>query len=251
MVKFVLTDAITMYDGVDISGDLHTVGLEYTADLQDCTAFGDGARRRLAGLLDVKASHQGWWDHVDEVGPPIDSLDKELFEKIGAASGLMSMSPDGGQGGEVGFSFTPQESVYSPGAVVGEIFAFNLECMGDGPLIRGTVMDKAVFATTTNGVARQLGASLITETIYSTIHVTAASGSTPTLDVTIESDNDMGMAGATTRLTHPEITGVGANQQTLVAAIMDDWWRMVFTIGGGTPSFTIFGIIGIQKTITP
>ena len=254
MTKFVLRDAICMYNGNDISGDLQTIELAYSSDLQDSTAFGDLSRRRLPGLLDVSSSHQGYYDHVEEVGPPIDSLDKDLFEKIAATSSLMSFSADGGQGGEVGFSYIPQAAAYNPGASVGEVYAFTLECVGDGPLVGGTVMEKAVFTSTTSGTSRQLGAVLATQTITSTIHVTGVvSGTNPTLDVTVESDDDTGFASATVQMTHPQFTAIGSNQQTIVnTAETDDWWRLVLTIGGtDTPTFTVFGIIGIQLTLTP
>jgi len=243
-----------MYDGNDISGDLQTIELAYSAEMQDCTTFGNNARRRLAGLLDVSSTHQGYWDHVDEPGPPLDSLDKDLFDKIAAASSLMSFSADGGQGGEVGFSYIPQAAAYNPGASIGEVYAFTLECLGDGPLVKGTVMEKATYTATANGTARQLGAVLATQTITSTVHVTGVvSGTNPTLDVTIESDNDSGMAGASVRMTHPQFTAIGSNQQTVVNTVeTDDWWRPVITIGGtDTPTFTVFVIIGIQLTLTP
>ena len=246
MVKFVMTDAKVLYDGRDISGDLNTVGLEYTAELVDCTAFGDITRRRLAGLLDVNANHQGFWDHVGAS----DSLDKELFDKIGlAANGLMSMSDSGGTLGDVGFSFIGREGEYAPGASVGEILAFTITVVGDGPLTRGLVMENSVFTVTVNGTPRQNGAALSTDTIYSTVHVVAASGTTPTLDVTVESDDLIGFGTPLVRLTHPQFTTVGANQQTLVGPVTDDWWRLVMTISGGSPSFTVFGILAIQQTV--
>ncbi len=253
MVKFVLKDVVCMYGGNDISGDQHTIDLAYSADLQDCTTFGNTARRRLPGLLDVSSSHQGYWDHVDEVGPPIDSLDKDLFEKIAAASSLMSFSADGGQIGEVGFTYIPQAAAYNPGGSIGEVFGFSLECVGDDPLVRGEVMENQAFTVTVNGTARQLGAVSALQTIYSSIHVTAVVGTTPTLDVTVESDDAMGFPLPTVQMTHPQLTGVGSNQQTIVnTVIADDWWRMVMTITGtGGPSFTLFGIIAIQATLTP
>lgn len=247
MAKFVLKDAVVMFDGRDLSGELSSVELEYSQTTPEFTAFGDGAKRRLPGILNVNANQNGWWDAVSAA----DSLDADLFAKLAAASGLMSMSPDGGQIGEVGFSFKTQTAEYAPGASHGEVFAFALSVMGDDIMIRGSVMENAVFTSTANGTARQVGALVAGQTMFSTIHVVAASG-TPTLDVTVESDATNSFSGGeTVRMTHPQFTAVGANQQSVAGAITDSWWRLVLAIGGSSPSFTVFGVLGIFAGSSP
>ena len=245
MAKFVLTDAKVFYGGRDLSGELSSVGFEYTAETPDRTTFGGSARRRLPGVLDVSASHQGFWDSLTAA----DSVDQDLFDKIGAASDLMSFSPDGGQLTEIAYSFQCQAAEYSPGATHGEVFAFSVSVQGDGPLVRGEVMENGVFTTPVGGTTNNLGAVAAEETIYSTVHVVAASGTTPLLDVTVESDVTDAFIGAeTTRMTHPQFGAVGADRQSLVGAVTDAWWRLLLTIAGGSPSFTVFGSLGIQLT---
>jgi len=245
--KFVLKDAKIYYDGRDLSGELSNISLEYSAETPDSTTFGETTRRRLPGLLNVVANHNGFWDSVSAT----DDLDGDLFAKIGAGSGLMSMSHEGGLLGNWAFAFPPIAATYAPGATIGEVFAFALTVNGDGPLARGLVMENSVFTVTVNGTARQNGAALATDTIRSTVHVVAASGTTPTLDVTVESDDAVGFVSPVLRLTHPQFTAVGANQQSLVGPVTDDWWRLVMTITGTTPSFTVFGSLSIQPTTLP
>lgn len=251
MAKFVLKNAKVLFEGRDISGELSNIALEYSAETPERTAFGDNTRRRLPGVLDVVATQSGYWDAISAT----DSLDKDLFDRIAAASGIMSFSPDGGALGDDGFSFKAQTAVYAPGATHGEVFAFTLTVNGDGPLIRGTVMENSIFTVTANGTIRDLSpAAVDTDTIYSYVHVTAVSGSSPTLDVTVESDELVGFASPTVQLTHPQFTAVGADLQSQVGPIVpnvDVHYRMVMTVGGGSPSFTVFGIIGIQRTLTP
>ena len=248
MGKFLFKDAVVMWGGRDLSGDLSAVSLEYSADIQEATAFGDTTKVRLPGVLDVVANQQGWWDSISAA----DSLDKDLFDDIGAASRNMSFSPDGGQLGEIAFSFPILSAEYSPGASHGEVFAFSLTTNGTGILVRGSVMEKSAFLTgATNGTTRQVGAVAAEETIYSVIHATAIAGTNPTLDVVIESAVT-DFATITTRMTHPQLTAVGSNRQSVVGAITDTWWRLVLTVGGtDTPSFTVFGMLGIQPTVLP
>ena len=248
MGKFLFKDAVVMFDGRDISGELSAVALDYSADIPEATAFGDTSKVRLPGVLDVTANQQGWWDSVSAG----DSLDKDLFDDVGAASSHMSFSPDGGQLGEIAFSFPTLTGEYTQGASHGEVFAFGLTVSGTGILVRGKVMEKSAFGTgVNNGTTRQVGQVLVAETAYSIIHATAVAGTNPTLDVVIESAVT-DFATITTRMTHPQLTAVGSNRQSVVGAITDTWWRLVLTVGGtDTPSFTVFGMIGIQQTTLP
>ena len=246
MAKFVLKDAIVVYDGRNLSGELSQVGFEVAVTTPENTTFGNNSIRRLPGIIDISAAHSGYFSS-DAIG---DSVDADLFAKIGAADGLMSFSPDGGQETEIAYNFKTQAATYAPGASHGEVFAFALNVNGSGALVRGQVMKNAAQAGTANGTSIQVGAATALETITSIVHATAVSGTNPTLDVTVESDDAADMVGSTLRLTHPQVTAVGANRQTLVGAVTDTWWRMVFTIGGtDTPTFTVFGLVSVQATL--
>jgi len=250
MGKFIIDDAVVMYGGRDISGDLNSISLEYSQDLADSTAFGDGARRRVPGILDVVANHSGWWDSISAS----DSLDADLFAKVGALGAeQMSMTGEGGTIGDIAYSFPVLSAQYNQGGSHGEVYPFSITVNGNDPLVRGEVFEKSIKTATGNGTARQLGAVAADETVFSIIHVTTLGTSTPTLDVTIESAPS-DFAGESTQLTHPQVndaSGVTSDRQFLAGANTDDWWRVVVTIGGGSPSFTLFAIIGIQKTILP
>jgi len=70
-----------------------------------------------------------------------------------------------------------------------------------------------------------------------TLNVTAASGTTPTLDVIVETSDDPTFAtNARTLMTFTQKTTTGT--QRLSAAGMDRYIRPKATIGGTTPSFT-------------
>ena len=249
MGKFVLTDAVVLFDGRDLSGNLNSVSLEVSVETPEKTVFGDGTRTRLPGIMDITANHNGYWEVISAA----DDLDADLIARVGASSALMSLSDDGGTLGDFAYSFLSQTANYVRGASHGEVYAFSITVNTDGPLVRGIVMENSAFATTTDGTDRQIGAVSATQSIYSSLHVTAVSGTNPTLDVTVESDASTDFSGAeTVRLTHPQLTAVGSNQQILAGAITDDWWRLVMTIGGtDTPTFTVFGALAIQTTLQP
>jgi hypothetical protein len=245
MGVFVATNVKAWLDGYDVSGRLNQLGLEYAAELQDSTVFGLATRRRTGGLKTVKASLQGFADYAD------DDIDEQLFARIGVANSVFSVSPDGGDEGEIGFSFRAVTGTYQPGASIGEMMAFSAEAEcsdGDG-LVRGMVMHNATRTSSASGTARQLGQVAAGQKLYAALHVLAASAG-DTLDVIVESDNDSGFASPITRVTFSQVSGaaIGAQWATPVAgAITDDWWRVKWTIAGnGGESFQFVVIVGIK-----
>lgn len=250
MGKFVFRDVCIYYGGRDLSGELSSLNLEFGADTPDVTTLRDTARRRLAGLLDVSSTHQGWYSSDGA----LDSVDLDLFSQVGAGPLLISAAAEGAPLGQVSYSWKALTADYSPGASVGEVFAFNFNTTGDSHLARGEVMENAAAAFTfvgiTQGTSNQLGAALAEDTIYSSVHVVAVSGTSPTLDLTVESDDADAspFASGVTRFTHTQFTGVGSEQLTLVGPVTDDWWRYVIDIGGTTPSFLMFLSLAINRT---
>lgn len=251
MAKFVFRDVKIYYGGRDLSGELSSLNLEFGAETPDSTVLSDSTRRRLPGLLSVSSTHNGWWDSVSAT----DSVDKDLFDQVGAGALLISASINAGVIGEIAYSWKALTAEYAPGATVGEVFGYTFNTTGDGRLVRGTVFENSAFTFVgaTQGTSNNFGAALSTDTIYSSIHVYAVSGTSPTLDVTVESDDADAspFASPVVRLTHPQMTAVGSNQQTLVGPVTDDWWRYVITVGGTTPSFTLYAALAILPTVPP
>ena len=248
MAKFVFRDICIYYEGRDLSGELSSLNLEYGAETPDATTLRDTARRRLPGLLDVSSTHTGWWDS-DPLGNTAADIDLDLFNSVAANPGLVSASINGGAVGEVSYSWQALTAEYSPGNTVGEVFQFTFNTTGDSRLVRGEVLNNSTHIVTANTAKSSgPGAAGATDTIYSIVHVYAASGTSPTLDVVLESDADASAGGEVTRITHTQFTGVGAELLTLAGPVTDTFWRHTFTIGGGSPSFTIYSAVAIIPT---
>lgn len=114
--------------------------------------------------------------------------------------------------------------------------------------VRGTIFHDGDTArsATANGTARQLGAISSTQKLYAAIACLSGSPS-DTLDVTVESDNAEGFPSATTRVTFAQIKAAGMSEwKELSGPITDDWWRIVWTIGGAGPSFRFVVLLAIH-----
>lgn len=241
MATLVLRDAKIWWDGHDFSGDHNQIALDYSADMLDETAFGDNTHIRKGGLKNVLFTGNGWWDG------DTDRIDPTAFAKVGVDGNALAISPGGGSEGDVAYFFKPIAGSYNPGATIGELLAFEMTAEARHNLVRGTVMQNGTETATGSGTSRQLGAVTTTDKhLYAALHVFSASGTSPTLDVTIRSDDNTGMTTPETRVTFSQATGRSSQWATPVSgAITDDWWDIEWTIGGTTPEFNFAVVVGI------
>lgn len=241
MAQYVLEDCKLYLDKYNLSGDMNNLALNPEIDVIDDTTFSsNGARRKVAGLQNVTADFQGYYEAGEG------KVDDALFNAIGAVNSPVTICPTDGAAGEPGYIFRALTSQYSPGATVGEIFAFTVTAEGSGKLVKGTVMLNGALTATGTGTARQLGAVTATQKLYAAIHAVTVSGTDPTLDLVVQSDDAEGFTDPTDRITFAQLTDEGSEWATPVAgAITDDWWRLSYTISGTDPSFTCVVVVGI------
>ena len=239
MAIHVLKDQKLWFGGYDVTGKANALGLDCGAEAVDDTVFGDTTRSRTGGLKTVAAQVEGFFDAA--------ALGSVLYDNIGVKDVPMSFGAQGGAENDVAYTFLANLGQLQLGDEIGGMFDFSVGAEGSGDLIRATLMHNAARTATANGTARQLGAVSATEKLYAALHVVAASGTTPTLDVTVESDDASGFASPTTRITFAQKTAIGSEWATPVAgSITDDWWRITWTITGTGPSFTFAVVVGIQ-----
>lgn len=166
---------------------------------------------------------------------------------MGAATRVpVTVCPLTGADGEIAYLFRATNAKYSCGAAVGEMLKFQVSGTGTGPLVRATVMQTGEETATGAGTARELGAITATQRLTAHLHVLSASGTDPTLDVIVTSDDAEGMVDPTTRVTFTQATDVTSEQKTLDGPVTDTWWQVSWTIGGtNTPTFEFIVAFGI------
>ena len=244
MAAFILKDAKILYGGFDISGILNSVALNHQSELQDGSTFAQQTRVNIPGVMNSSIEVGGFFDDV---------LDPLLFEGVGqpiTSIEAASVSPDGGAAGDVSYSMEVDVANFSPGASYGEIFAFSTTLQGNGPLIRGTLLENALKSSTAVGTGQDIGTLLSTEGLWAALHVTAVTGTSPTLDLLIESDVS-GFSSPTTRITFAQMVAIGSQFLNVDGPITpDDLFRANWTIGGtSSPSFQIFVTVGKRLLI--
>lgn len=184
-----------------------------------------------------------------------DQVDEELGLDGGtlAASTPLTILPAGTADGSLGYTFRANQLEYTPiSGAVGDVAMARLAGRARrGPVVRGTVLHPPSTArtSTANGTGRQLGALSSAQSMYAALHITAASGTTPTIDVKIQSDDNGSFTSPTDRITFSQASAAGWQWSSVAGAVTDDYWRVVYTIGGTGPSFQFCVVAGIATTV--
>lgn len=240
MANFVQTQLkcyLGPYDLPNFKGN----NLTLTQEPQDAAVWGVSTRIHKTGLTGVAFGGDGLGDHA------ADGVETILSAQMGLDDRVVTLAPVTGAEGERAYSFGGLISSLQPlGGAVGELSKFVMSGMGASGLWFHGPIDHAKAARTTsgNGAGRQLGAVATGEKLYATLHVFAASGTSPTLDVEIESDDNSGFTTPTSRLTFAQKVAAGAEIKAVAGPFTDDYYRVKYTIGGTTPSFTFAVVIG-------
>lgn len=241
MATYAVTGAKLYHGAYDLSGTATQVAVQMEAEALDATTFGSsGWRERIAGLKQVNLSGVSGFNEADD-GP-----DDVVFTALGTATVITVAHTDGADG-EPATSFQALPLDYNPEANIGQLWGYSFSAQGKTAAAHGTILHPATARTATGtGTGRQLGSVASGEYLYSALHVIAASGTSPTLDVVVESDDNSGFTSATSRITFSQATAIGAQWATPVAgAISDDYFRVSYTIGGTSPSFTFVVVTAI------
>jgi len=241
MATYVSDNVKLWMDGVDLSGFMNAAALEASSELQDATAYGHTTKGNRPGLHVVNLNMEGFQDFATGASDPT------LWARINSTKTPIIMSPDGGTEGDNAFLFRAVLAQYTPSEGVGEMATFNVsaEAGDDSPLVNGTLLLNRTSTSSSNSSGSQLGAVATGQRLIAAVQVLAASGSSPTLDVTIESDDNGSFTSATTQITFTQATAQTTEYLTAAGAIADDWFRAAFAIGGGSPSFTFVVAVGI------
>ena len=243
MAKQVLKNLGLYYGSLALASQINQVALEATAPEVDVATFdSNGWSDTVAGLLKASLRFDGFWDAAEP--------DASAFDQISKADWPATVVKPAGTVpavGDVAYFLLASEFSYTLGGTVGAASRLSLALTGAGALLRGRVADYQAPATATgNGTGYQLGAVTAAQRLYYAVHVVGASGTLPTLDLVIESDDADTFGSATTRVTVAQFTDEGTAYGSVAGAITDTWWRVRRTIGGTSPEFTYLVALAIR-----
>jgi hypothetical protein len=244
MAKTVLTNVRLFGVGADLTGNSNKVEITTEVEDKESTNYAsDGWTEVLGGLASAEISGEGQW----EAGDP-GKVDDASWSQLGG-TGPWSVGPVGAAVGDLAYLTNAMRAEYKLGEAVGEIAPWTGTAKSSWPMARGQMAHPpgAARTATGTGTALNLGAVASGKRLYASLHVLSVAGTTPSITVSVESDDASGFASPTTRLTFNAATAVGGQiLRTDGTAITDTWWRVAWTISGTTPSFLFVSALGIQ-----
>ncbi len=244
MAVAVHTNCKVYIGGYDVSGDFNKIAMNDGANEVDVKVFTNTAENVVPGVWKPTIAGSGFV----QFGTGL--IHEDLLSYFGVANVPVTVCPETAAAGAQASFMKAIEATYSPlSGKVGEAIPFNIAASGQGiPLVGGGKVFVAAgnkTSSSSSGII-QLGAVSASQRVYGAIHVLFASGSTPTLDVTVKSAALVGFGSPTTRLTFGTIGSLGYDFQQASGAITDQFWRVDWTIGGtGSPTFSFVVVVGI------
>ncbi len=228
-------DTVVYANGFNVTRFLQDFsGPEQVLNFEDSTAFGDKSHVKTPTVGESDSSFSGIYDS--------DAAASHDFLKaaIGTAEDHFIVLRDGDAFGNVGFAMVGFETTYgleSPvegivtmaGGVTSRIGDEEIRVLQERATktstFTGATLDN--LAATTNGGAAYLQAF-------------AASGSSPTLDVTVRHSTDNFVGDDTLLATFVQVVVSRKRERVPIVGTIKQSVRIIGTIGGGSPSFELF-----------
>jgi hypothetical protein len=249
MAAFTLTDTSIYAGALDASCFGNTVDLGMETETVDATTFCSGGWRVfIPGLKSWSASFAGPQDMAATTAANTLTPDEHYLLTVGTAYPLMFV-PQGAAESSVAYGSNGLLNMYVPlGGSVGDLAEQSTQwspATTNMPLVRGVLATKQTVTATGSGTGHQLGAVTASQRLYAGVHFLTAGGTTPSITVILESDDNAGFTSATTRATFAAATTRSAQWTSVAGAIADDYYRLRWTVSGSGPSFQVRGFIGI------
>tara|TARA_R100001443_G_scaffold84831_2_gene91496 strand:- start:1241 stop:1957 length:717 start_codon:yes stop_codon:yes gene_type:complete len=223
-------DAVAILDNTNLSSTLTDMSLSLTSDVAETSTFSVSSKTFVAGLKDGTATASGYFETSDP------DSDAEYLAQLGGSGVAFSIAPIGYTRGNPTSLGSVVETSYDRSADIGGIVSVAVAFQFDGDSFNGkSMVAPAAFTTTSTETSVDFGAAG-TNGGGATLHVLAASGSSPTLDAKIQTSADD--ASFSDYITFTQKTAVGSELKTS-ASNPARYARAVLTIGGGSPSFTV------------
>lgn len=249
MSKQILTNVRIFAGATDLTSASNRVEITPQVDTKDTTNFGsvdaNGTlwRELLSSLGSANIAAGGQWEALD--GSKVDDDQWANFGGVGpwsfsGPSGLVAE-------GSLAYIINAVRTSYAVFDAVGEVAPWQASAASTSGYARGAYLLAPGTARTATGSGSvvQLGAVPAGRSIWAALHVLSATGTTPSITVTLQSATTLGFGSPTTRATFSAQTARGTAFLQTLGPITDQYWRMSYTISGTTPSFLVAGSAGI------
>lgn len=242
-------DAEVLAGPFRLTGRSNNVDLELAAAALDVTNFDSGGwRESIGGLSAMSSSVDGFYDaSALETGAL--TLDEQLFGELAGAQLPLTIAPTKADGSLAYVAGAKRGSLRLFGPV-GDVASFSSDMWGDGVVGRGNLIHPANTTETAGGTGTgvQLGATASGQSLLAAIHVLAVSGTSPLLNVTIQSDDNGSFTTPVTVATTGVVSAPTSSLLVVAGPVIDDWFRVTWTLTGTTPVARFAAAVALSPT---
>ena len=180
MANQIWKNAKLYVNGIDLSGDMNSMGLTHSAELQDATVYGSSFKKRKPGLIDTQVTGAGFWNSSEGLyGTTRNKPDPTIFRDVGS-TGLVDILPHSTDLGGTAYMFDGLIGDYSPGGAVGEMFKFSFTANSKSKTGRGKLLMRGILSTNWGGVntstGQNLGVATTDKSVITDVHILGSSG---------------------------------------------------------------------------
>jgi len=239
VAKLTLRDARIWFAQYDLSAYHNVINLQTGKSIQDSTSMGSTWATNLPGSLNGSISGGGFWDMTSPVSP-----DYEYYNAtIGATSKVISVSPDGGETGDIAYTMQALNGEYSCLGNYGDPAPFSVGATADGPVVRGFVLFNGTATNNATGAQVLYLPVVAGQTVYAALHVFSMTATTAV--VKVEHDTT-GYPSPIAAATFTAATGATSEWKTSTTTTADTYWNYTVSAWGGSGTLTFAVVIGIQ-----
>lgn len=249
-MPFALNNAVVLVGGYDITNFTGQLDVGGSVNMLDAPHFGSkGHNIKIPGLKTYTAQFNGNADYgsataVSRAFPLATVGDQH------AVTVLPNVSGNPTAGDPAIFTRALRASMKSPGGAVGDVASFDLALESDTAMVDGIALQPVTArSSSSTGTICAFTGPTASQYLFAALHVGAVTGTTPTLDVKIQSAALVGFGSPSDRITFAQAGTSGAYTSQwatpVAGAITDGFWRISFTLGGSTPNFTFAVVLGL------
>lgn len=256
MDKDILKNKKFAFGGYRFSSAANSFNVNPEAPAVDVSAFEDPANRYRKGPLDSRITMSGGVTSAAEVRVVTSLADADdICEPF-------TLCAEDGSLDSVALLLEAEAFNWQRQGQRGSLMEFSADIMGQGDIYPGKVLYNnvggTVISATGVGTGINLGGTLgAGQVLVASLHVLTPpgiGGTTPTLDVVVESDADAGFAAPVTRLTFAQVTTTPGGQLLLRDGDTDPvtphtWYRPNFTVSGTSVEYTVIMAIAIATKL--
>ena len=228
-------NTVVLHDQYNLTTALDSGEVSASLEPLETTTFSANSKTFTPGTKDGTISVEGLSDATSATG--IDSIQ---YADLGNTSTLVTLSA-GSTAGSTAYLADTTQNAWAIAADVSGLVRINgaYQTVQDGVEKGVLVLPVTTATATANGATHDRGASSTSSSgNVAMLHVTAASGTSPTLDVDIEMDDNSSFTSATTLVSFAQATAATVERMENTTST-ERYLRVAYTIGGTDPSFTL------------